>query len=797
MHKEARDASEPGLTQLSQFDRVCDAYEREWLAGLCPQLEDFLVHVPELDRPNLRRELELIQGDYQIRRRATAETSGVSATVAGDEKDGHNPLRIARFRIEKQLGEGGFGRVFLAHDEQLGRAVALKVPHARLISRRGDAQAYLDEARTVANLDHPGIVPVYDIGSTSECPYYMVSKYVDGVDLATTIKRRRPGYRESAELVATVAEALHFAHLQGVVHRDVKPGNILLGNDGRPYIVDFGLALREENIGQGPKYLGTPAYMSPEQASGGGHRVDARSDIFSLGVVLYELLAGRRPFLGQTQGDLRQQVLELEPPPPREYDKSIPTELERICLKALAKHTDARYPGAQELASDLRQFLAQDRPESQPAASSSVRVASVPRWRRSAQLVGVALAMAVATWLGPRLMGVMFQVESDPRVTELTTLVAGGHGASGLREVSPTPTGAASESAGANVDRPAVEPWPEWPADAPAPATAPFNARHAKQHQQAWADYLGVGIERIVTLPGGETLAMVLIPPGEFLMGSRAEERADFHATARPESEQWVIDLLPSEGPQHRVRITQPFWLGRHEVTFGQFQQFVEHAGYTTQAERDGKGGFALVAGEWVEDPRFVWNGELPFPRSPNHPVLYVSWNDCTAFCHWLSQVQGDAEFGLPTEAEWEYACRAGTTTAWCAGDSAVELREQAWFDLTSHGAVQPVGQLQPNGFGLHDMTGNVWEWCRDWFSPAYYGDSPLDDPTGPATGVFRVQRGGDWVYGSRCCRSAHRNSGGPGDRSISLGFRLAAYLDIGWRGKLVRAGHEDPGTGG
>ena len=166
-------------------------------------------------------------------------------------------------------------------------------------------------------------------------------------------------YREAAELVATVAEALHYAHKQGLVHRDVKPGNILIGKDGQPFVVDFGLALREENIGKGPKYAGTPAYMSPEQARGEGHRVDGRSDIFSLGVVFYELLAGRQPFRGDTQAELFEQVTSYEAKPLRQYDEKLPKELERICHKAMAKRASERYSSAHDMAEDLRLFLAE------------------------------------------------------------------------------------------------------------------------------------------------------------------------------------------------------------------------------------------------------------------------------------------------------------------------------------------------------------------------------------------------------------------------------------------------------
>src|SRR5262249_17222832 len=273
------------------------------------------------------------------------------------------PMQIGRYRIERVLGKGGFGVVYLAHDEQLRRPVAVKVPHPELVTRPEDAEPYLAQARTVGGLDHPKIVTVHDVNGTPELPFFVVSKYIEGCDLKHRMKEARLSVLEAVELTATVAETLHYAHRQGLVHRDIKPGNILLEKSGKPYVADFGLALKEENVGKGPRFAGTPAYMSPEQARGEGHRVDGRSHVFSLGIVFYEMLTGRRPFSGQTRDDVLEQITSFEARPVRQWDDSIPKELERICLKALAKRAADRYSTAKDLADDLRSFLEQSSEE--------------------------------------------------------------------------------------------------------------------------------------------------------------------------------------------------------------------------------------------------------------------------------------------------------------------------------------------------------------------------------------------------------------------------------------------------
>ena len=313
----------------------------------------------------------------------------------------------------------------------------------------------------------------------------------------------------------------------------------------------------------------------------------------------------------------------------------------------------------------------------------------------------------------------------------------------------------------------------ELPPRAPPPAVAPFDEKKAKEHQQGWAKHLGVPVEQTNSIG----MKLVLIPPGEFMMGSTQEEVDQLLKDAKEKNyDHWYIERLPAEAPRHRVRLTKPFYLGVCEVTVGAFRRFVDETGYTTDAEKDGKGGFGRdEKGGWVQKPEFVWRNP-GFTQTDANPVVNVGWNDAAAFCQWLSRKDGK-EYRLPTEAQWEYACRAGSRGQYCFGNGESALGEYARYVENSGGQAHPVGGKKPNAWGLYDMHGNVWEWCADWLAGGYYADSPVDDPAGPSGGSNRVLRGGSWLDPAGLCRSAYRYGDGPGFRISNLGLRVSLVL--------------------
>ncbi len=259
--------------------------------------------------------------------------------------------KIGRYVLQSKLGQGSFGVVYQAQDEVLKRLVALKL--LTRFETLGQVDAWISEARVLASLDHPSIVHVYDIGKSSAGQPYIVSKLIDGGNLSQRITSRDWSIADTVRIITQLAQAIDYLHRRGVIHRDIKPSNILTTTDGNAVLADFGLALPESGYGKGARFVGTPAYMSPEQARYEGHRVDGRSDIYSLGVIFYELLTGVRPFRADNQEDLLDCIRNVEVRPLRQLNSQVPRELERICLKALCKKIVDRYSTAADFADDL------------------------------------------------------------------------------------------------------------------------------------------------------------------------------------------------------------------------------------------------------------------------------------------------------------------------------------------------------------------------------------------------------------------------------------------------------------
>jgi|GEM_PF-2433926 len=509
---------------------------------------------------------------------------------------------LGRFELKAVLGEGGFGRVYLAYDPHLDQLVALKVSLLDSAKKK-HRDRILKEARAASLLRrHDAIVPAYECAEDKGF-LYIVFEYIEGMSLSSRLRQGSVDRRQAVEWIRVIAGALQFAHENNLIHRDVKPHNILISAQARPFITDFGLVRwisNTDDLTEPGNFTGTIAYMAPELLDGNASEGDtdgepvARQenhdravDQYSLGVVLFECLTGHRPFEGHASAVVGMKVSQ-PPPPPSRHDPSIPKELDAICLKAIQKHPKHRYPDCAAFAEALKGWLEQHSKETAPD-DEPLPVRQVPAGTRTRK-----------NWTA------IWQVSA---VSVLLLAVAA------IVYVWPP--------------QPVADPVPPEQLDLPTDAASTADSIREMVQEQAR--------QRDLKLTEENSLGMLfsLIPSGKFEMGCSGKEYQELERRPEPYPRVYVKDIAEKAMPSHIVQLTKPVYMAQTEVTQAMFKEFKD------SSEEDG----AQQAGE---EKSYVTN---------------VSYQEALEFCKWLSGLEKEKAVGrhyrLPTDAEWEFARRA------------------------------------------------------------------------------------------------------------------------------------------
>ncbi len=635
---------------------------------------------------------------------------------------------LGRYHILEQLGEGGMATVYKAYDTRLETDVAVKVIRTDELSPKALERAlkrFEREAKSLARLTHANIVKVTDYGEHEGSPY-LVMEYLPGGTLKQRLAGRPMRWEEAIRLLLPIARALDFAHRQGMIHRDVKPSNILITEDGDPLLTDFGIAkiLDEESTvdltGTGAA-VGTPEYMAPEQAT--SKTIDKRADIYSLGIVLYEMLTGRKPFIADTPMAVMIKQATEPLPRPTQFVRDLQPRLEQILLKALAKNPDDRFQSLGDMAVALESLAetkvarpipskpAREQPqtieekspvvvkppspkiESQKATTRE-RVANdapgkskgMGNWRKWIPLGALVILLGIALAIGNGLLdlgkqglGPLSELATDtPTPTNTST-------ATPTKTLTPTVTFTPTPSIGSSWSRPA------------------------------------------------DGMLMMFVPAGEFTMGSENGSN--------------------DERPIHTVTL-DAYWIDRTEVTNKMYSLCVQ-AGACQPPKQT----------ESYTRSSYYGNSEYD-----DYPVIYVDWNMAKTYCDW-------AGARLPTEAEWEKAARGtdGRTYPW--GED-IDCNKANYYGCVRNTIKVGSYDYGKSPYGVFDMAGNVWEWVADWYDSNYYANSPSSNPQGPASGQYRrVLRGGAWLDYNNLARSADRSRDYPSNTSYDFGFRCSRSL--------------------
>ncbi len=752
------------------------------------------------------------------------------------------PLVLGDYVVLDRIGVGGMGHVYKARHRHMKRTVALKVISPQAMRDTATLKRFQREVEAAARLEHPNIVTAHD-SRHDRGVHYLVMSYAEGSDLGALVRSQGPLSVDLAvECVLQTARGLAYAHGEGVVHRDIKPANLLLDKNGVVKILDMGLARIEDSsndhLTSTEQVMGTVDYMSPEQAAS-THDVDCRADIYSLGCTLWYLLVGQKIYEGDTM--IARMLKHREAPIPslRNARHEVPEELETIYQRMVAKHVEDRFQRMDDVVKSLESLLDNEKNPGKEEGSTSRALREFSRniERSKTTKPSTLTRQPTPTNPGstPTLVYQVAGVETDPnsevsvrplkqqparsgnkppiawRVATAAAFAAAFFGVWVIirddkgKEVArisvEVPKGGTVEIAKDKLDT--SEPKTNTADVAPPRAIAPFDSKQARAHQEAWAKHLGTQVETTNSIG----MKMVLVPPGEFLMGSTDEQLevvSKMHeAIEMIGPNDYLGRRLPEERPQHRIQLTKPIWMGMTEVTVGHFRKFVEATKYITEAELYGAGGVAFGESR-IEDVKPALKGlnwrSPSYPIADDTPVSQVSWNDACAFCSWLSSQDGDTPwyrdngkgnwilaaqadgYRLPTEAEWEYACRAGTTTQYSFGDDVMSLDLYGWSSKTPIKKAHPVALKRPNPFGLYDMHGNLAEWCQDRYDVQWYIKSPSQDPlvpdVGPDEPTYRIVRGVNFFIYDSGARSASRGSNAAHSCHQCTGFRVVRTLN-------------------
>ncbi|MCX7048964.1 MAG: SUMF1/EgtB/PvdO family nonheme iron enzyme, partial [Candidatus Sumerlaeota bacterium] len=569
-------------------------------------------------------------------------------------------VRVAgRFRIEREIGRGGMGIVYLAHDERRTQPVALKFIHPRLLNSPQAQSRFIKEANICLTLPHRNIIRLYDVGDWKERgQVFLAMEYLQGVSLRQYLsdcrKQRRPlNWRTFCSILRQILSGIEEAHSQGVIHRDLKPANIMLvwqmEGEWRAVVMDFGLA---KVMAPGDTRAGVPMgtfdYMAPEQRKD-PTQVDARADLYSLGKMAYEMLTGELP---EGQFD-----------PIRELRSEMPEGIDAWLTQAMAQRPEKRFASAREMREALESIEAEagsapvvalyaDSGEPAGAGSASytnpysgypAKPFAPARESSSFPPARASSGYGEPAWT-PRLQGKRLWMSLVSLASLLLLTIGGMLGALLYQSFLHRPTtagGAPGASSGSSPPAPSPR--------APEKDNS-SGARRGQKEEAYWETAAGLSLQ------------MIWIPGGTFRMGSPPSE------SMRSED----------EGPVHEVTL-DGFWMGETEVTQAQYQ--------------------ALMG----KKPSFFEGADCPVER--------VFRNDVMEFCRLLS-AKTNRQYTLPTEAQWEYACRAGSSSRFCFGDSEDDLKEYGWFSENANQRSHPVKSKRPNAWGLYDIHGNVWEWC-------------------------------------------------------------------------------------